>query len=805
MKKIYLLLSLLFSVFSMTAQTTIQGKIADEKNQPIPFSSVALIAAKDSHLIKGALTDEQGAFSIPSVSAGFYRILSSSVGFDKQYSEAFTVKEDSKMATVDVTLKTASKLLDEAVITAARPLFEQKADRLVMNVALSPIAAGGTAMEILQKVPGVILIQDRVTLGGSQNVQIYVDGKPSQYADMNAVLRDMPGDQIDRIELIKQPGAQFDAAGGPILNIILKRNAELGLTGTASMTLGGSAYDQSDVKAGNKTYYRLSPSLSMNYRSGMWNMYGSYSYSNRKVFNIQKVDRFIVNEIYQSYNYEELPVDFQNFRFGTDFYATKKTTFGILLRGWQRNSLGDARNITDVFNADKTQNLNSFVTDNLTKSERSNLAGNFNVKHEFDSKTGHSLNFDVDYATFETKNSSNLNIYKNELGSLQSKSRQDLDQPVNILVTKLDYSYPIDSTLKADIGVKSSFNNVDNNLNFYRAGERQANQSNDFIYRENINAGYLNLSKKVGSIDLNVGLRVEQTVVNGKTSGQTILDRNYTGWFPSASALLHMDKLFKGLGVQLSYSKRINRPGFQQQNPFSFFIDSLTFQKGNPTLNPETQHMAQFGFVFDGQPVLNVSYTRTDDVIINNAPLLEGTKTFTVAQNLATKDSWTIQLNGPLKLGKFLDGYIGNQFIYNAYNADYRGFKYDVSRWHYLAYAGGNLKLPNDIKLEFNAFYMTKFLDEFFTIGNIGSFSFGASKTFMDKRARLSVNFNDVFYSQNASGIVDFQNVKVNFQQRGDSRNARLTFSYQFGNTKVKNTRKRSTASESETSRIKVE
>ncbi len=802
MKKLFIITFSIFLSFAAHTQITIQGTIKDDKNQAVPFASVALIAAKDSSLVKGALSDDNGAYSIPSVSAGFYRILTSSVGFDKTFSESFTIKEDSKTATVDMTLKPASKMLDAAVVTATRPLFEQKADRLIVNVANSTIAAGGTALEILTKVPGVIIIQDKVTLGGNKNVQVWIDGKPSQYSDVNEALRNMPGDQIDRIELISQPGAQFDASGGPILNIILKRNAELGLTGTASMTLGGFKVNQSDVNAGNRNYYRVSPSLSMNYRSGILNLFGSVNYNQGDYFNIIKTTRYINNEVFKGYNFEETDYTYRNLRVGADIYATKKTTLGVILRGWGRTGDGDATSTTDVFTQDLTKKTNSFITDNLSDSRRSGYSSNFNFKHDIDAKTGHSFNFDLDYNRFNTNSTNDLTIYKNEANSQRSISQQSVTQPVDIWVGKADYIRPIDSTFKLETGWKSSFATINNDLKFSRAKELSTRESNDFLYKENINAGYVNLSKKIGKIDLNGGLRAEQTVVTGTSMNKNVLDRNYLQWFPSASAMYNVNK---HIGIQAGYSRRVNRPGFQQQNPFTYFIDSLTYTRGNPNLLPEIANAGKLSVVYDGQPFISIERSVTNDVIIENAPQVEGTKTFTTAQNLANFSNWTFQVNFPIKLGKWLDGFGGNQAIYNAYNADYQGFRYKADRWHWLAYWGVTAKLPKEIKVEVNGFYMTKFLNEFLTIGSMGGLNIGASKTFWDKRGRLSFNFSDILYNQKTNAVIDIQGIRVDFFQRQYSRNARMTFSYQFGNTKVKSARNRGAASESETSRIKVE
>lgn len=791
---------LLLSSFVLSAQVTVSGKVADDKNQPVAFASIALVAAADSQMVKGALSDSTGAFSIPGVLPGEYRLQATLLGYETRFTDPFTIETGSKTVTADITLQPADNILGEAVVVAKRPLFEQKADRLIMNVENSPIASGGTALEILQKMPGVIVVQDRVTLAGNQNVQIWIDGKPSQYADMNAVLRDMPGDQIDRVELINQPGAKYDAAGGAVLNIILKRDANLGFNGTAALTAGGAVYDQADANTDDRNYYRLNPSLALNYRGGQWNLFGSYSYFDRTSFSVINVERFIGDEIYRQINYSPNAWSGHNYRVGADFFASKKTTVGFLVRGFTRSGDNKSNNVTDVFN--QNQQLGSFTTLNNTESDRTNFLTNLNFKHEFNAQTGHTLNFDVDYNRYDIQNVSYLNIFQNEPGSPTSLSEQNLNQPIDIYVGQLDYALPVDSTFKVEAGAKASFATIDNDLKFLRGTVLDTAQSNDFLYKENINAGYLNLSKKLGKLDLNAGLRTEQTVVSGETMDEQVLDRNYWQWFPSASALYHVNNHF---GIQGSYSRRVNRPGFQQQNPFAFFIDSLTYTQGNPQLRPEISNTGQLAVTYDGQPFFRISYETTDDVIIENAPRLEGTRTFTTAANLARYEKWAFELNFPVKYKKLIDGYGGNQFIYNAYDAEYLDIRYNRSRWNWLAYWQVNVNLPAEFKVEIGGWYMTKFLEEFFDISSMGGLNFGVSKTFWNKRGRLSLSVSDILYSQKQRIHIDYADVLVNFNQRNDSRNARLTFSYRFGNTELKNARRRSTGSENESSRVKVE
>lgn len=801
--KLFLLTALLLiSVSSLYAQVVISGRVTDEKSNPLAYAGVALLNAADSSFVRGALSNEKGDFIIENIIPGNYLLQGSLLGHEKKYTEPFSVEASNQKVSVELSLPVSGVMIQETEITASRPLFEQRPDRLVMNIANSPVSSGGSALEMLQKMPGIIVIQDRVTLAGNQNIQIWIDGRPSQYADMSAVLRDMPGDQIDRIELITQPGAQFDAAGGAIINIILKRNAELGFTATASMTAGGSWYDQTEIGSDDNWYHRLNPSLNMNYRNGKVNLFGSYSYFTRSNFDVQLFDRFIALERYDQTNYDPASFNGHNFRAGADFFLSEKSTLGILARGFSREGDNRARSISQVFSQIDHSFLGEFTTLNNATSSRQNYAGNINFKQEFNPKTGHALNVDLNYIFYNIDRNSKLNIFQNDDVANTSFSQQKVAQPIDILVGQIDYILPIDSTFKLETGIKSSLAYIDNDLQFFRETQLDSVLSNVFLYKENVNAAYFNLSKKAGRFDLSAGLRTEQTVVNGESRGNKVLDRNYWQLFPSGSALYHVNEHF---GIQSSYSLRVNRPNFQQQNPFVEFIDSLTYTQGNPALLPETSHNAQLAVTYDNQPFIRISYSRTDDVIVENAPRIEGTRTFTTAENLAQNERWAFEVNFPIKIGKIIDGFGGNQFIRNAYNAEYLGTKFNQAKWNWLAYFQVNANLPAGLKLELNGWYITRFLNEFFTIEPLGSIDAGISKSFWNDRARISLSANDIFYTEKSHVTVDFADIIVDFREREDSRNFRLTFSYQFGNTKVKSSRRRELGVESETSRVKVE
>mgnify|MGYP003591945129 CR=1 FL=1 len=801
MKCFITIMLIIGTAYASQSQVIISGNVKDELSQPIVYGSVSLLNASDSTLVRGSLTDLDGNYTIENVSPGSYIILASYLGYENVYSSLIALKADSKRATVDIQLVNKGVLLQETVITAKKPFLEQKSDRLVVNVANSAVAAGGTAMDILKKVPGVVVTENKVTMGGSQNLQIWVDGKPSQYTDMNALLRDMPGDQIDKIELITQPGAAFDAAGGPILNVVLKRNADLGWKIATALTLSGYSVDQSRFDQDLRNYGRWNPSVNVNYRAGSINLFSNISYNAGNSYSGNDLTRTINEEVYRSKNFDEFDYKFTNVRLGGDYYLNDKITVGTSFRNWLRTGSGLALIKTGVYNLDESINYNNFNTDLVEDRTRGGKYWNLYFKNDLDKNSGKQLTLDLDYNRFNTTLTNDLYIYQPNQPEKKSFSQQIVDQPVDILVGKVDYTHPFDSTFSIQTGLKSSFATVDNQLTFTRGHIISELESNDFLYKENINAAYINASKMIGKIEMKAGLRSEQTVVKGSSMGIDTLKRNYTQLFPSASILY---KINQNLAIQSSYARRVNRPGFQQQNPFSNFLDSLTYTRGNPNLKPEDNHTAQLKLTFDGQPVFGVSYSLTNDVIIQNAPKLEGTKTFATVENLAQNKRWEIQLNFPIKFGKIIDGFGGNQAIYNAYNADYLGSPYTASRWHWLAYWQINANLPKDFKLEFGGFYMTKFLEEFVVIDPIGGANLGVSKSFNDNKGKVSLSWNDIFYSENANITIQYQQINLRLLQKEFTRNLRLTVSYSFGNTKLKG-QNRSAASEAETSRVKVE
>jgi hypothetical protein len=789
-------LALFLAIFlcSLLNAQSIKGKISDEKEKPVKGAVVLLLLQKDSSLVSTALSAENGAYSFDNIKNGNYRVAIDMLGYQKIRNN-ITVS-DNTVTIPEMKLVPHAVSLGEVTVVSSKPFLEQRADKLVVNVENTATAAGSTALEILQKVPGVMVVNDQVKLAGKSNVSIMIDGKISQYTDMSVMLSSMGAANIEKIELITNPGARYDATGGAIINIILKKNANLGTNGTASLSAGTGLYKKGEYGI-DKNYYRVIPSLSLNHRKGKLNVYGSLNFLYRNSFNYSEFDRVIgPNRFFQA-NENPNTRNSNNYRAGLDFYADKKNTFGVLIRGFNLAGESQTTNVTRQTQASNGTLLSTFNTYTGGNNSTHNIAANANWKHVFDS-TGKDLNIDFDYSSFQIRN---VNDITTQVGSSSYLQNQSVNNPVKFGVFKADYTHPINKDTKLELGAKTSIATIDNYLTFKKANVTDPSRSTDFEYRENINALYGSIQKKIDNWELIAGLRAEQTVATGKDKSVDVLNRSYWQLFPS---IFLTRKVTKDFTTGLQYSRRVRRPSYQQQNPFVQYIDSLTYTKGNPLIRPELTDAYKFTLSYQNQPFFSVSYNKTKDVIFNDAPKQEGNLTYTTPENLAAFENLVFELNFPLDFGKKISGYGGNQFILNHYKADYLGGIYNRSKWNWQAYWQVAYKPGAGWNFEVSGFYTTNLLDEFIEISELGSLNIALQKTFADKKTRISLNFNDLLYSQKNRGRLMYQDIDVAFRQVNDTRNVRLSISYAFGNQKLTAARNRSTGSDAEANRVKT-
>jgi hypothetical protein len=805
MYKIFCSLFLLLTSIHSLAQSTVTGQLVDANKKPVAFATVLLATPTDTAMVQAMLSDAAGAFRFEGVATGTYRLVVSSVGYLKLIAEPFALTSTS-LTLPPTQLITDVRQLNEVTVSARKSFLEQQPDKLVVNVSASPIATGATALEVLRKVPGVQVRNDRISIVGKNSVAILIDGKPSPYTDMNAVVREIPSSSIESIEVITNPSARYDAAGGAVINLILKRGGLRGTNGTVSLMAGGGLYNQGDVNRATQTYPRLSPSLTMNHRAGRWNVFGSYSYFYRSAFEINQIQRNYGASVYNQKNYNPAPYGIHNYRVGADYYLGNKNTVGLLLTGFDRAGAGTFENQTQVSNRVSGQLTDAFTSRNQQQIRRANQTLNANWTHRFDS-TGRLLTIDLDLARYTLTNRSAITVTP-RVGR-PTLNTQAVTQPVDFRTIKIDYVHPFSPAVKLELGAKVGAARIDNDLSFEVDGVRDTQNSNRFIYDEQINAAYANLSTKKGRWTAQVGLRAEQTVAKGRIGSDLVLDRNYWQPFPSLFLTRQLDS---SLAIIAQYSRRIDRPGFTLQNPFQIYIDPLTYTRGNPLLRPQLTNAYKLGLTYTNLPVLTVSYDLTSDVIFELAPQQEqrtdangNTRlvTYTVAQNLAEARNFTVQLNFPIQLGKVIDGYGGAMLVNQRYRATYLGQAFDRAKWYGVYYTEINVKLSPATSFQLTGYYAAPALFELALTGRNSSVDLALEHRFWRKQAKLTLAMSDLLYMDRTIGTIQFDDIDFSLNQRNDTRTARLTFSYSFGSQWVKSSRTRSTASEAESRRVK--
>jgi outer membrane receptor protein involved in Fe transport len=780
---------------AQNGRTLIAGKVRDDNHVPVAYATVQLIKLNDPHLTRNVQSDSAGRFTFKSDS-GSYLIKVATIGYEPYRSAYFMVAEQDSIQIPTVTLATIKSMLNGVTIIGKKPFLEQRNDKLIVNVGSSITSAGATGLEILRKVPGVIVINDRISLSGKTSVIIMIDGKPSPYTDLEGLLKDMPGGNIDQIEVIRNPGAKYEAAGSAgIINIIMKRRSSQGLTGSYSLSTGYSYYDQSAARSNDHTYYRINPAFSLNYSADRLVAYGSVDYLNRHVFEVNNLDRVIENTRYEQENYYPYHYDIVNYRTGFDYTLSSKSTAGLLITGNYRNGSGTSKTYTKMKDYYSGSALDSFVTDNLTKIKRQNITFNLHYKLLIDT-SGQTLSVDADYSDYRYRNhalidilTAGADVHNNQLGR----------NPLNYTTFKGDYTYPFNKSLRLDAGLKFSHVNIDNDLLFTRNGKVDTIQSNRFNYRETVKAAYLNLNQKYKGFEYQVGLRAEHTSTNGQVAASKVVARKYLQLFPSLS---FSQKLNDDWSVYGAYSRRIDRPQFVFLSPFSYFIDSLTYSKGNPALLPQITNAARISFNFKRNYFFAISYNHTTNTIYEAAPEQVGAVTYTQANNLGTFKTLVAELNTPFKLSDAVGGNANIQEIYSYYNTGYMSTIYQRGKFNFQGNANVYVKLSSTLTAEANAYYTSGTIHEFNLVSAFSGINLGLQKSVLQNKGKIAFSANDIFYRNPTLSIIDYQNIHTRYYYRDESRNFRLAFTYSFGNMQPNRRSNKDIGSKEENNRL---
>lgn len=803
-------------LFGQTADNgAITGSITDGGDQKIiDAATVSLFKAKDSSLVKINLTDKNGNFVFENVAFGEYYLLATSTGHLKTFSKTLTVSTATPVAAGNMQLKNSLKTLQAVNVTAVikKPFIERKIDRTVINVDASITNAGTTALEVLEKAPGVTVDKDgNVSLKGKQNVMIMMDGKPAYLSgqELANLLKNMPSSAIEQIEIMTNPSAKYDASGNSgVINIKTKKEKMKGLNGSLSASVIQSKFT------------RTNNSFNLNYRKGKINLFGNYGISYWQGYNNLMLDRKFRNNttkeletIFDQSSIMNHNSTFQNLKVGMDFYADKKNTLGIVLSGYINpgNNTGD--NTTLLKDADgQIDSITKAVSTQKRKSN--NFSTNLNFRHVFDT-TGKEFTVDMDYLTYyQTSNQVFDNDFLNPDYSMRLPSNLllgTLPATVNIYSAKTDFTFPLKKSAKIEAGLKSSYVTTDNDALYQNRTETgyetDEGKTNHFIYKENINAGYLNYSRQIKKWGMQVGLRAENTNAKGHQLGDgtrpdSLFTKNYVNLFPTAYLSYELNKKNT---FSINYGRRIDRPDYQDLNPFYYFLDQYTYEVGNTLLQPQFTDNIELSHTYNGFLTTTINYSKTNNAISDVLrQITSERKTFQTKDNIASKTNYGLAVSANFPVTKFFSTNVYANVVHDNYQGALNGDYLNVNSITFFSNVSNQFKFKKGWSAELSGFYRSKGIEGQIVMDPMWRMDAGVQKQIIKNKGTLKLSIRDIFQSQNFSGYVKYQDIDVSIKNTRDSRAVSLTFSYRFGKPVKNQQRRRTGGASDEQNRVKT-
>ena len=790
--------------------TKIYGRILDHATNKLEFATVALYNSKDSTLLKTTFSEADGSFSFNGINYGKYQLRISSMGYSVYRSQLIDLSaSNSEVNLNDIKLIGTETNLNEVNVSGKKAFVEQKIDRMVVNVDALISNAGTTALDVLSKSPGVNVDQNgAISLKGKSGVNIFIDDKPTYLSgsDLESYLRSLPSSSLEQIELMTNPPAKYDAAGNAgVINIKTKKNKVAGFNGGINLS----------INQGQLT--RSNNSANFNYRKNKINVFGNLSYNLNNSFTDLDLNRTYKNAdnspkyFFNQNSYFRRHGNTFNAKAGVDFYQNEKTTWGFVFTGMSRLSEQVNNNTSNLLNAVKQPDsiIKAINTDNINYK---NATFNLNYRHKFGKEAG-DITFDADYLTYKNQTDQHYFNYS-YFPNMQLKSQDlltgDLPSNIDIYTAKTDYTKPINKFWKLEAGLKTSYTKTNNGANYlYTANNKTVvdyDKTNQFVYKENINAAYINMSMEGKKLSVQAGLRFETTVSDGHQLGNLVkpdsaFKRTYNGFFPTVYLSYKLDTAANNQ-VGLNYGRRIDRPYYQDLNPFYSPLDKFTYYVGNPFLRPAFTQSVELSHTFKSKVTTTLGYSWIKDDVSETIEIINGTY-YSRPANIGKGTVKNISVNADFNLSKWLSTHIYMEFASIVSKTDfYTG--YLVTRGSYFR-TNPNLqfKISPTWNAEANFRYQTKFSSVQFLIGEVHEFGAAVQKK-LSTKSTLKLSASDIFRNRVFVGVINnLAATEANWTNRQDSRSFILSYSYRFGKAFSTPAKHESSGADAEKNRVK--
>ena len=795
----------------LTAQAStgkMSGQVTDSLHKSVDGATVQLLSAKDSSLVKTELADNEGKFSFDAVKYGRYQLLVTAVGFKSYRNQLIIIDAANTPVFIPgIVLAQSGTMLKEVSVSVKKPFVEHQADRTVVNPDALISNAGSTAMDVLEKSPGVVVDQNGAVSLKGKGVVIFVDDKPTYLsgADLENYLRSLSSSTIDQIELMTNPPAKYDAAGnGGVINIRIKKSKVKGFN-------GGLNFSYMQGK-----YGRTNNSFNFNYRENKINIFGNLGYNTGNNYNDLDINRHFLNDDgsiasnFLQHTYIHRTAQSYLARLGLDYYLSDKTTIGIGFNGLINP--GNSTNLGTSKLLDAQNTLDSTIIANNAEHKNFKNGGiNLNYTHQYDKK-GHELSADLDYLTYNDSN--NQSFYNTGYlpdGAISSNDllTGSLPAHINIFAFKTDYTQPLADGIKLSTGLKTSYTKTDNVADYFNTvGDVTTpdyDETNHFIYKEQINAAYVNAGKDFKRLSVQLGLRFENTISNGHQLGNiekpdSVFKRNYNGLFPTVYLQYKLDTAGKQT-LGLNYGRRIDRPDYEDLNPFLSPLDKFTYYTGNPFLKPSYTQSLELSHTWNNITT-TLGYSKTGDNVNETIEIVDGIY-YSRPNNLGNTVDKSLSVDASFDPAKWLNihffGLVEN--IHTVSNF-YTG-RLNTQGTFYLLNPMFQFKLGNDWTAQVDGNYRSKVTSNQFVVGVRKRANAAISKK-LSPSTTIKLVVNDVFHSLLNSGqINNLANTRADYRNVNDSRTAVLSLSYRFGKTIANQRNHDANASESEQGRVR--
>lgn len=772
----------LISIFGFSQEYSISGKVVDEQGLPIGFANVILMAQNDSTIVNGTSTDDNGFFKLFVVESGIFNFRMSYIGY-KEFSKELHIDKDADLGTI--TLQEETQNLDEVSVVFKKPTLKKEADRLVFDVENSALVEGNI-LQVLKSTPGVLVISNNITVKNSEPT-VYINNRKVNLSasELTQLLESSSANAIKSIEVITNPSAKYDASSGVVINIVMSKNLVTGYRGNVfgNFTQG--------------VFPRYNAGMSHFFKSDKINFYGNYSFTKNKINRDdgEKVNYFddnqSIDQIWNSNFNRNIWSETHNLNFNLDYAINDKNTLSvssnILVLPYFKNRI---TNNTNVFDA--SGNLDFYyVSNNLSHLEKYNLGFDLDFVHEFTkgdlTVSSHFTNYNYlrDYGVLSNYFDADDSFIETTAFNTHNK------QYTQIFAAQADYNLPISDTSSFEIGAKGSSIDTNSGIKQFDIvnGEEilDVGNSDDFDYKEDIFAGYANYSKQWEQLEIIVGLRAEQTHVKGTSiSNNETNKQDYLEWFPTTSLSYKLSDKFS---LYTNYKRSIQRPNYQDLNPFQFFFNDNTVFQGNPQLQPIIIDHTVFGttlfkdFTFE-------AYYKTSKNDIHELVRQDNTENtlFFVPTNFdkTIEYGFDFVFNSNLTERWFL------YFVTSFYNIEDRnnfdGNLVSQDQWSNYSVLQNDFTFLKDRSLNanFTLYYAGKNLQGLRLVEDRWVSSLSFSKTIINKKAVLSLSAEDLFNTQDFDDSTRYLNQFSSKHNNLDNRTIMVGLRYNFGNTNLK-------------------